>query len=439
VALGEEWTMQDEGYARERILQVPRVDRYEQDVVHALALYLAESEHALKEADLVEDLLILDGPVYPTGLLQWADHDPELAELLVKDDVLDVVANYVDLVEEFVERDAALAGFVKSTTSKAITRIVRKEQGNAVGQRRRVLPADTRTPRRRGRAHHRRADVHQLVPARASGRTGCSRPAATRWASSGNSTTRAYEVTFFVVYDPREDLLYRVESPYGITRDEGTRDAITRQVLADVAAERGPPLAVRKADELARIGGDEKERSARRSNGSSTANNSASTTTSGGVCPSKSRLGRDRRERPSYIANGGKATREQEARRPDQASAPATSTRSTATSTSAAGTPLSRTASGRVPSPRRRLLALFEPRGIGDSKATRTSSSPNRWTVPGGDRVELVADPDERGALLGRAPERGARARRPRTASPSASCHRHPPRSVTSFGLWYQR
>ena len=69
----------------------------------------------------------------------------------------------------------------------------------------------------------------------------------------------AYEVTFFVVYDPREDLLYRVESPYGITRDEETRDAITRQVLADVAAERGPPLAVRKADELARIGGDEKE------------------------------------------------------------------------------------------------------------------------------------------------------------------------------------
>jgi len=48
VALGEEWTMQDEGYARERILQVPRVDRYEQDVVHALSLYLAESEHALK-------------------------------------------------------------------------------------------------------------------------------------------------------------------------------------------------------------------------------------------------------------------------------------------------------------------------------------------------------------------------------------------------------
>jgi len=259
VALGEEWTMQDEGYARERILQVPRVDRYEQDVVHALALYLAESEHALKEADLVEDLLVLDGPVYPTGLLQWADHDPELAELLVKDDVLDVVANYVALVEEFVERDAALAGFVKSTTSKAITRIVRKEQGNAPWANdaaffRQVLE-------RHDDEGERITDALTFTNWFRS-RVGTDEVLSTSGDALGierELEPAAYEVTFFVVYDPREDLLYRVESPYGITRDEETRDAITRQVLADVAAERGPPLAVRKADELARIGGDEKE------------------------------------------------------------------------------------------------------------------------------------------------------------------------------------
>jgi hypothetical protein len=62
-----------------------------------------------------------------------------------------------------------------------------------------------------------------------------------------------YEVTFFVVYDPRERVVFRVEAPYGVTRDETVRDRLTRQVLRDVAATRGPPAAVAKADALARI------------------------------------------------------------------------------------------------------------------------------------------------------------------------------------------
>jgi len=60
-------------------------------------------------------------------------------------------------------------------------------------------------------------------------------------------------VTFFVVYDPRDDLLYRVEAPYAFTRDRDRRDRLRMQVLRDVAAERGPPLPVAKADELAHI------------------------------------------------------------------------------------------------------------------------------------------------------------------------------------------
>lgn len=254
----DDWELFDEGYSRKRALQVPRVDRYEQDVVHALALYLAESEHALKEADLVDDLLILDGPIYPTGLLQWADHDPELAELLMKDDVLDVVGNYVELVERFVASDAALAGFVKSSSSKAITRIVRRQQGNA------PWANDAALFRQVLERHD--EDGERLTDALTftnwfRSRVGTDEVLSTRGDALGierELDPEAYEITFFVVYDPRDDLLYTVESPYGITRDEDTRDAITRQVLADVAAERGPPLAVAKADELARIGGDGK-------------------------------------------------------------------------------------------------------------------------------------------------------------------------------------
>ncbi len=62
-----------------------------------------------------------------------------------------------------------------------------------------------------------------------------------------------YEVTFFVLYDPRSDLVFRVEAPYAFTKDPECRTKLTRQILHDVAREQGPPLAIGKADELAKI------------------------------------------------------------------------------------------------------------------------------------------------------------------------------------------
>lgn len=68
----------------------------------------------------------------------------------------------------------------------------------------------------------------------------------------------AYEVTFFVVYDPRDDLIYRIEAPYAFTRAPERRRAVTMQVLQDIAVAHGPPTIVEKADELARISRSEK-------------------------------------------------------------------------------------------------------------------------------------------------------------------------------------
>jgi len=249
----DEWEMHDRGYTRERALHAPRVDRYEQTVVHALALYLAESSHALTQADVVEDILILDGPLYPTGLLKWADRESTLADLLTEDErPRDVVANYIELVERFVDRDVPLVGFTKNTNSKTLTDAVRQRTNapfaNDAAFFSRVLA--------------RRDDDGDLVTG---GLT------VSNWFRSRAGTDRilsadgdalgvdraldpeAYEVTFFALYDPREDLLYRVEAPYAFTKDSDTRAKIQRQILQDVAGESGPPLAVAKADELAHI------------------------------------------------------------------------------------------------------------------------------------------------------------------------------------------
>ncbi|WP_459193608.1 DNA double-strand break repair nuclease NurA [Halosimplex sp. J119] len=252
--LGEDdWTMQDSGYVRKRALHAPRVDRYEQNVVHALALYLAESEHALEQAGIVDDLLILDGPLYPTGLLKWAERDTALADLLTEDErPRDVVGNYVRLVEDFVERDVPLIGFIKNSTAKAITQVVREKTNapwandNAFFQRvlaRRDDRGDLQTDALTATGWFRSRVGTDRVMAADGDALGIER----------RLDPEAYEVTFFVCYDPRDDLCYRIEAPYAFTEDEDTREALRLQVLHDVAGEQGPPLAVAKADELAHI------------------------------------------------------------------------------------------------------------------------------------------------------------------------------------------
>ncbi len=248
-----DWRMDDEGYARRRVLHAPRVDRYEQTVVHALALYLAESEHALDQAEVVEDLLVLDGPIYPTGLLKWGERDPELRRLLTDEkQPRDVVANYLELVETFVRREVPLVGFVKNSAAKGITRALRGSLGapwvDDAAFFRRVLerPGADGTPQTDALTFtnwfRSRVGTDGML-AGDSPAVECDRAL----------DASAYEVTFFVVYDPRDELVYRIEAPHAFTAEPGLRADLTGHLLSEIAGERGPPLPVGKADELARI------------------------------------------------------------------------------------------------------------------------------------------------------------------------------------------
>jgi hypothetical protein len=257
VDFSSDWVHYDEGYSRRRVVHAPRVDRFAEGVVHALALYLAESEHALVHANVVDDLLLLDGPLYPKELLNWRDRDAELRDLVAEARPRGVMENYVRLVETFVERGVPLAGFVKSPAAKLVTRTVREAGGPApwvddAAFLRRLL--------------ERVEDGERLTDALTFTSWFRSRGGSDRtMAADGDALgvereldPEAYEVTFFAVFEPREGLLFRVEAPYAVTRDPAVRDRLTRQALRDVAAARGPPEAVAKADALARIGATEK-------------------------------------------------------------------------------------------------------------------------------------------------------------------------------------
>jgi hypothetical protein len=254
----DEWTGFDNGFSRGRVLQAPRVSRYEEAVVHALSLYLAEVSHATLQAEVVDDLLILDGPIYPKGLLAWSDRHPELADLLVEEErPRDVIERYIRLVESFADRGVPLAGFIKNGGSKAITRAVRKKArapwADDAAFFKRVL---RRTDGEGEPLTDQLTFTNWFVS-----RCGIDRPLSAEGDAFGLERTRpleAYEVTFFCVYDPREELLFRIEAPAVFTRDPETREALTMQLVRDVAHEGGPPLSVAKADELARISREEK-------------------------------------------------------------------------------------------------------------------------------------------------------------------------------------
>ena len=266
VGIDDGWETYDEGYGRRQVVQAPDVNRFAEGVVHALSLYLAESEHAHEHAGAVDDLLILDGPIYPKGLLTWEDRHPELAELLAPNaSPHEIVENYVRLVERFVEREVPLIGFVKNPSSKFITRTIRKKRRDApwvddAAFFTQVLEEGDLEDDRWRRETDRLTFTNWFVSRGGTDRTF----ADDLYGIERELPPERYEVTFFAVYDPRDDVVYKVEAPYAFTRDEEIRDRLRKQALRDVAAARGPPLAVAKADELARISAQGKETLRRR-------------------------------------------------------------------------------------------------------------------------------------------------------------------------------
>ena len=263
-----EWTRRDAGHTRQRVLHAPRVNRYAEGVVHALALYLAEGTHALAHADRVEELLVLDGPIYPKELFTWGDRDPELGELAREAKPRAVVEKYVRLVERFVEREVPLAGFVKNPSSRTVVRSLTRKgiespwpDDTALFTRlleRREGSGDPRDPERAGGG---RLEDDLTFTTWFHSRGGADRTMAADADALGidrELDPELYEPTFMILYDPRTDVTYKLEAPYAFTREAETRDRLTRQVLGDVATTRGPPTAVGKADSLARIDATEK-------------------------------------------------------------------------------------------------------------------------------------------------------------------------------------
>ncbi|TQQ80922.1 DNA double-strand break repair nuclease NurA [Halonotius terrestris] len=269
-SLESDWVSMDGGHSQRRLIRAPQVNRYAEAVVHALSLYLAEGHHARKHAHTVEDFLLLDGPLYPKEILTWRDRNPELDALTYEARPKSVLENYVRLVERFVEEKTPIAGFVKNPSARVITdALTENDTGfdapwpNDTTFFTRLLEqqADEAQPDVEPEPGENRRTDELTVTSWFISRGGPDGAMAADGDALGverKLDPECYEVTFFVLYDPRTDLCYKVESPYAVTRDPEMRQRLQTQILSEVAAERGPPTAVNKADELAKISASEK-------------------------------------------------------------------------------------------------------------------------------------------------------------------------------------
>jgi len=61
-----------------------------------------------------------------------------------------------------------------------------------------------------------------------------------------------YALCFFMLYLPYTDIVFKVEAPYGLIKDDFLRMQITKKVLFELSLH-GFPLTLKKADHLAKI------------------------------------------------------------------------------------------------------------------------------------------------------------------------------------------
>jgi hypothetical protein len=61
-----------------------------------------------------------------------------------------------------------------------------------------------------------------------------------------------YALAFFMVFVPSMNTIFKIESPYGLVKNEDMRNLITRKVLYDIALS-GIPKTLAKADSVAKI------------------------------------------------------------------------------------------------------------------------------------------------------------------------------------------
>ena len=268
----EDWKSFDGGFGRSKIIQIDasilkiRAGR----MVHDYSIYASESEHILwTQPDMdTNGFFIMDGPLYPKQLMYWMGTKSEKVMIRHDRNAKKILQNYVDIMDFHLKNQMPVIGFVKNPAETQIINLLRKKAKDEKIYAELPWATDTQM-------------FKALLKPEEEKAGGRFKLTYTNWFLQPNqyyddeikinsplveeSLTHAFEpedytVAFFAVRVPYEDssVVFKIESLYGLIKDEDTRRRMTRKILYELSVGKIPETLV-KADTLAKIGKSEKK------------------------------------------------------------------------------------------------------------------------------------------------------------------------------------
>lgn len=285
----EDWKPFDDGFGRSKIIQIdPAVLKIRAGrMVHDYSIYSSESEHILwTQADMDPNgFFIMDGPLYPKQLMYWMGTNSE--KVLIRHDrnAKKILQNYVDIMDFHLKNKMPVIGFVKNPAETQIINTLRKK-AKEMKAKMMAMTAETKAMTAEAKkipelpwATDTQMFKALLKPEEESGAR--FKITYTNWFLQPNqyyddeikansplveeSLTHSFEpedyaVVFFAARVPYDNssVVFKIESLYGLIKDEEMRRRITRKMLYELSVGKIPETLL-KADSIAKINRDEKK------------------------------------------------------------------------------------------------------------------------------------------------------------------------------------
>ena len=273
----EEWKIFDDGFGRSKMIQIDpsllkiRASR----MVHDYSIYSSESEHILwTQADMdTNGFFIMDGPLYPRQLMYWMGTNSKNVLIRYDKNAKQILQNYIDIMDFHLKNKMPVVGFVKNPAETQITNLLRKK----VKEEKKFAELPWATDTQMFKAFL-RPEERELETEKSGARF---KIRYTNWFLQPNqyydddvkinsplveeTLTHSFEpedywVAFFAVKVPYEDsnVMFKIESLYGLIKDEEMRKRITNKILYDLSVGSFPETLL-KADTIAKISKDERK------------------------------------------------------------------------------------------------------------------------------------------------------------------------------------
>jgi hypothetical protein len=280
------WESFDDGWGRAKLIKIEpdELEKRVPDLVHSLCIYLAESEHILFMLEKTDpsDFFIMDGPLYPKQLMYWMVISNKEVKIRQNKYAQTILQNYISIMDYFLERKIPVIGFVKNPVDVQIMNALREKnidlpwvldtqffkkilsikstRSSQIFSSKELDSKNTFTSPLAKSANgyisytnwfHQPNKFYEKLLKRTS-------PFAADELLRHKFPPEDYAVCFFMVYDPAKNIVFKIEAPYGLIKDEKIRQDIQKKVFFDISINRFP-LTLTKADSIAKIRKAEKK------------------------------------------------------------------------------------------------------------------------------------------------------------------------------------